>query len=449
MPTSPGRDAGDVPAREALSESARGGVRSLIFRALTAVSDTLVLIVTARGFGAEGRGVYTLASFAVSSLVLIAGGAQFPMRTEIGRKRTSVAALRAASIVMAGVVLGTALLLVPALLVIWPDTDVPVWAALATAFVLLTQFQWSLYQAQGDVRRMLWVILMRSVIPLLGLAAVAFASPGDIELAMLVWAACQVVVPGVTVSLWTSDTRLRFRGLGPLVKRLVRRGIPVSAASAAGLVGYRMDLVVVAAFLPVADVGRYSVAMAAGEALFLVSRSVLTGVYAPMIGSELQESIRVTLRAFRHTIALLVPLGALTAAAAWVLAEPFLGEGFADAGPLIAILIPGFVAVAMNELLANFFIVRLERTRGVLITYLVVGALNVTVGSVLVNLIGLPGAAVATSVSYTLAAAYFVIWFAREGGPRRPSEYLPTVAELRDYRNVLSAAIPPRLRRST
>ena len=71
----------------------------------------------------------------------------------------------------------------------------PVSAPLATPFLLLTQFQWSLYQAQGDVRRILWVILLRSVIPLLGLTVVAVISPGDIGLAMLVWAASQLVVP--------------------------------------------------------------------------------------------------------------------------------------------------------------------------------------------------------------------------------------------------------------
>ena len=96
---------------------------------------------------------------------------------------------------MAALALVAAVAVVPALLAVWPDTDVPVWAALATPFLLLTQFQWSLYQAQGDVRRMLWVILMRSVIPLLGLTVVAVTSPGDIGLAMLVWAASQIVVP--------------------------------------------------------------------------------------------------------------------------------------------------------------------------------------------------------------------------------------------------------------
>ena len=392
--------------------------------------------------------MYTLASFAVTSIVLLVGGAQFPMRTEIGRRRTSVGALRSASIVMAALALVAAVAVVPALLAVWPDTDVPVWAALATPFLLLTQFQWSLYQAQGDVRRMLWVILMRSVIPLLGLTVVAVTSPGDIGLAMLVWAASQIVVPLATVGVWRRDAPLRFTGLGPLVRRLARRGLPVSAANAAGLIGYRMDLIVVAAFLPVADVGRYSVAMAAGEALFLVSRSVLTGAYAPMIGSELQESLRVGTRAFRHTITLLAPLGFLTAVGAAVLAEPILGEGFGDTDLLIAILLPGFVAVAINELMANFFIVRLERSKGVLITFIVVGVFNLVLASVLVNLIGLAGVALATSVSYTLAALYFVIWFAREGGPRSPRAYLPTAAELRDYRSVVSAAIPRRLRRT-
>ena len=42
------------------SRIARGGLRSLIFRVLAAGSDFLIVVVTARGFGADGRGLTRL-----------------------------------------------------------------------------------------------------------------------------------------------------------------------------------------------------------------------------------------------------------------------------------------------------------------------------------------------------------------------------------------------------
>src|SRR6185436_19711086 len=97
---------------------------------------------------------------------------------------------------------------------------------------------------------------------------------------LLVWALVQFVVPAFTLRVQRRQARFDFRGLRPLLARLIRRGVPVSLANGMAKVTYRLDLVVVAALLTVADVGRYSVALAAGESLLLLSRAALTGAYA-------------------------------------------------------------------------------------------------------------------------------------------------------------------------
>jgi O-antigen/teichoic acid export membrane protein len=422
-----------------LSTTARGGVRSLIFRVVAAGSDFLVVLVTTRGFGAEGRGFYALTSFALTSLGMLLGGPSVVMRAEIGQKRVPLGRLFAASLMLTGGTAVLVLLVAPPLLVAWPSASILLYVSIAMAPMLLMELQISLYQAIGDVRRMHYVWLARSVVPLLALTVMAFAAPGDIHLALFVWACAQFIVPAFTLRVQRRQDRFDFRELKPLLARLIRRGIPVSLANGIAKLSYRLDLIIVAALLTVADVGRYSVAVAAGESLLLLSRAAITGAYAPLISSELSESIRVTVRTMRHCIALVLPAGVVLTLLARLAMEPVLGPGFGDVWMLVGLLIPAFVAVSLLEVLVNFLVVRLERTREFLLMSIAMASGNLLAGAALVALIGLPGAAISTSIASTLALAYLVLRFIRAGGPSDPQAYLPSRAELRDYIQLFGA----------
>src|SRR5690606_13540790 len=155
-----------MPADE-LSAAARGGVRSLVFRVVSAASDFLVVVVTTRGFGAEGRGLYALTAFALTATGMLLGGPSVVMRAEIGRKRASLAGLFAASLSLSWGVRLVALVVAPPLLAAWPGATILPYIAIAIAPMLLMELQISLYQALGDVRRMHYVWLARSVVPLI------------------------------------------------------------------------------------------------------------------------------------------------------------------------------------------------------------------------------------------------------------------------------------------
>lgn len=410
-----------------------------MFRLATALTDSLVVLVTARGFGAAGRGLYTLTAFSAQVIIILIGGASIVMRAEVGRKRVPLGKLYMVCVALSGAALVLAAVVVPVVLLLWPDATVALCVAIASPFLLLSQLQMSLYQAQGDVRRMHYVGLARSVVPLLALALVSVLSPGHTRTALLVWAGVQVVTPLVTLAAQHRQAGLQWRGTRPLLARLIRRGIPVSVAEGVALLSARVDLVVIATVLSIADAGRYSIAIAAGEILALVARAVSTGAYAPMISSPLPESIRVTVRTLRHFLALLVPGGVVLVLAAAVGAGPLLGPDFSDVWVLVGLLLPGYVGASIGEALINFLVVRLERTREMLLIATGTGALNVCASVALISLLGLPGAAIATSASYGLAALLFLQHFARAGGPRRVRDYVPSSRELADYRALLRA----------
>jgi O-antigen/teichoic acid export membrane protein len=150
----------------------------------------------------------------------------------------------------------------------------------------------------------------------------------------------------------------------------------------------------------------------------------------------------------RHCIALVVPAGLLLTVIARVAVGRVFGGGFADVWVLVGLLVPSFLALSITEVLVGFLVVRLERTREFLLMSSAASAGNLVGAAGLVTLLGVAGAAISSSIFSTLSALYLLVRLVRAGGPTNPLAYLPGRAELQDYRRLLGAARPQRLRPS-
>jgi O-antigen/teichoic acid export membrane protein len=423
------------------SRIARGGLRSLIFRLLAAGSDFLIVVVTARGFGADGRGVYALAAFAASLALTPLGGAAQSLAAEVAHDRSPLDRVYAAAAVLAlagGALLGLALAVFAALT--WPEYRALVFPAIALPFLLAVEYVLALNQAEGNVRRMHYLYLARSLVPLAAVASVAILRPNHIYLALAAWAAARIVVALAALVLERERVGLAFAGAGSHALRLARRGAPVSLGNGIARLNYRIDLIVVAVLLPLAQVGRYSVAVAFGEVLWLLSRAVMTGAYSTIVGHPSDErSVAMTLRAFRHSVGLLTLASLALLVGARVLLVPVFGSEFSGVWIPLAFLLPGVIALGAVEIVREFFLVRVERSREYLIMATTATVVNLGVALALVPFIGLAGAALSTSVSYIGAAVYIVSRFARITGATAVHGYIPGRAELTDYRRLAAS----------
>jgi O-antigen/teichoic acid export membrane protein len=423
------------------SRIARGGLRSLIFRLLAAGSDFLIVLVTARGFGADGRGLYALATFSASLALTPLGGAAQSLAAEVAHKRATLDRLHAAAAVLAtagGALVGLVLAAFAA--VTWPEHQALLFPALAMPFLLTVEYQLALNQAEGNVRRMHYLYLARSLLPLVALTAVALTRPDHIYLALAGWAAARMVVALGALVLERRRVGLAFAGSGRLALKLARRGAPVSLGNGIARLNYRIDLIVVAALLPLAQVGRYSVAIAFGEVLWLLSRAVMTGAYATIVGHPSDEqSVAMTLRAFRHSVGLLTLASLALLVGAWALLVPVFGSDFRGVWIPLALLLPGVIALGAVEIVREFFLVRIERSREYLTMAAAATVINLGVALALVPFIGLKGAALSTSASYLGAAVYIISRFARITGASSLRSYVPGRAELTDYRRLATS----------
>lgn len=432
------------------STVARKGARSLTFRVLTAVSDTLVVVVTARAFGAEGRGLYALASFTGSALVATLGGTATALAGEIAHKRASRGRLHAVSVLISligGGLVGA--ILAGVAIATWPHARVLLFAAVAAPVFILNALQVGIYQAEGDVRRMHYAAFGMSAIPLLALTVVAIAEPDNIYLALGIWAASQWIVPLLTLGAQRRQGPFLWDHMRELSRRILRRGLPVSLGNGIALLNYRVDLLVVTALLPLADVGRYSVAIAMGESLLILSRAINTATYAPIIGLPDDESVRLVARGARHALVLLVSGSIVLVGLAVVLLVPVFGSAFAGVWLPLAVLTPGIAALGgINEFIRIYFLIRLERSREYLRMATGAMVINLVLAFALTPSLGLAGAALSTTVSYVGGAAYLLARLAKISPAADARDFVPRWQDVRYFLmriGAIGAAVGARL----
>lgn len=426
-----------APARSSI---ALGGARNLVFRTLTACSDAGVVVVTARALGADGRGKYAIASLAASTLVVLLGGTGTALAAQVAHRRAEAGQLHAAAVVAGlggGALCGVVIAAVGVAL--GGTASVLVYAALAGPFATLSTLQMALFMARGEVMRLSITGLSISLASLLALSAVAILAPGDVDLALSAWVAAQAAVALTVFAIVARDSSLRFGGVRHIVSRLVRQGAPVSLANGIALLNYRVDVIVVAALLPVAEVGRYSVAVAIGESLLILSRALGTGSYAPIISRDNVDALALLVRSIRHAVLLLVAGGTVVLVLMHWLMVPIFGPSF-DVWEPLALLLPGIVALgAIVEFVRLYFLVRLERSREYLAAVAVAMLANLILALVLVPPLGLTGAALSTSISYLSSATFLLVRLRRFGGPAGPRAYVPRRSDLADYRALLTS----------
>jgi O-antigen/teichoic acid export membrane protein len=425
---------------------ARRSALVLFYRLATAGVGFLMVIVTARALGADGRGIFALISTAAMVIITALGGAATSLVAEYAHRRSSLGQIYAATITYAAASGAIALLVIGVVSIpLSQDVQLALGLSLLVAVPnLLIQVQRSLYEMQGAIRPAQYIQLGRNVLSLVALVAAAVVFPDQIWMIIGAWALVQPVMPILTTwALWRAEPPV-WSGGRAIMRRVIRGGVPVSLANAAELINFRVDLIVVALLLPLDAVGLYSVAIAVAEAIWQISRAIYSATYSRVISAEPQEAARVTERTIRHAVLALAITSVLAIVVLAIAGGWIFGPEFSDVWLLLVLLTPGVIAFGAAEMLKPYLVVRLERTREfIMMTTIGMGA-NTVLAFAMVPFMGLAGAALSTSIAYGVGAT-FVLWrFTHLGGSRGPWSWIPGPQELADYRRA-SGAIRSRL----
>ena len=364
----------------------------------------------------HGRGVYAiLSTWAGIAMTIITGGTVV-LAADLIHGRQEAPELHGASCAIA---LQAALLLFPlAAAISLFASGVTLAALLCTAAVAVlvtyTNFEMAIAQARGSVLRVSLADIGMAVFPLIvTTAAVVLVTDPTVTTLMAAWAIGATVTAALQLTDALATTGVVLKRAWREAVSIARRSLGVSLANGTALLTSRIDVLVVAAVLSASQAGIYSIPVALATSLLLLSRSVLTATYRPIMTAPMSEVGERLSSALRHSVIVVMAGGILSVPVVAVTAGFVFGDAYSDIWQPYAILVPASACLCVAEMLRHFLITRLERQREILLTSAAMLVANGVLAVVGAALFGLLGAAASTTITYAGAAAALVAFCSR------------------------------------
>lgn len=173
---------------------------------------------------------------------------------------------------------------------------------------------------------------------------------------------------------------------------------------------YRLDMLLVAYFLNSSDVGLYTAAVSIAELVWYIPDSISYILFPYTSASSSKQANHFTPIVIRNALFLtLIAALVLFLIAPWILSLLF-GGSFIGAIMPVRILLPGIIALGLWKVICNDMAGRglpqyKSYSAGLSLFF------TVLLDFVLIPRFGISGAAIASSLAYTIAAVSVVLWF--------------------------------------
>jgi O-antigen/teichoic acid export membrane protein len=395
------------------SSIARSSVLNLVGRLTSGAAVLGLAILSTNVLDTHGRGVYAILSTSAGIAMTIVTGGAAVMAADLIHGRRDEPAMHGASCAIAlqsAIALGLAAIAVSALAVGVSLAALLCTAAVA-ALVTYSNFEMYIAQARGDVFRVRLTDIAMAVFPLVVTAAVVVvvADP-TVTTLMVAWAVGAALTAALQLADAIAGAGLALRRAWQVAASILRRSIGVALSNATALLMSRIDVLVVAAVLSTSDAGVYSIPVALASNLLLLSRSLLSATYHPIMTAPPKELAARLGMALRHSVIIVLAGGCLSIPVVAVGSGFVFGHAYSEIWRPYAILVPAIAALCVGEILRHFLITRLERQREILLTTAGMLFINGVLAVAGAAAFGLEGAAASTTVTY-LAAAIGLVWY--------------------------------------
>jgi len=267
------------------------------------------------------------------------------------------------------------------------------------------------------------IVIMNAV--QVGAAVVTIVAIGVLIVGMSVGVVAAVAVYCAVLVLQTIAMVIVVRRLGNsaefearpgLFREMWAFGLRGSGGSVAAILWPRIPVFVLNVFHGAAAVGVFSVGQTLVEKMLLPVQATQEAIYRRMArldpegaSSSMNRYIRISgwsMLLFFTGVALLLPFAVMTV----------LGEKYRAAVPVILVLVPAALMMAVSLLLATFFLAHLGRPGLLSILALVNLALNAALSFALIPHFGALGAATAVAITQVIGTLVVLILYLRETG---------------------------------
>jgi O-antigen/teichoic acid export membrane protein len=216
-----------------------------------------------------------------------------------------------------------------------------------------------------------------------------------------------------------------------LLKQSLLYGFKSYAQTLVGHLTYRLDIYLVAFFLPPEQIAFYGIATSIAELVWYVPNSVGMVLFPKLSGTAERDIHLVTAEVCRHTFAVTAVVGLVVLVAGTIGIPILYGTAYRPAVQPLLLLIPGTTIMTLYKVLTRNFSSR-DRQEISILAASVALILNLTFDWILIQRMGIAGAAVASTVGYTVAGLILLHEFLRESSLGWRAVLLPRTEELID-----------------
>jgi O-antigen/teichoic acid export membrane protein len=196
------------------------------------------------------------------------------------------------------------------------------------------------------------------------------------------------------------------------LKKSLSFGLKISLATLAGHLIYRLDQGILAYMVSEYQIGLYAVAVSLAEKLKLLPRSI-SGAFLPRLANELEARQSQVPMVFRYTTIVSVVSMILIGIVGIPIILVLCGWSFAGSIPAFLLLLPGIATLGGSGILASDLIARNKPKYSIWTGWSIL-VINVVLNFAWIPLLGIAGAALASSVAYTLAGVLWMIFYLKE-----------------------------------
>ncbi len=215
-----------------------------------------------------------------------------------------------------------------------------------------------------------------------------------------------------------------------LWKRTTRLALPAHFSAVMAYLNYRVDQFFVAAFLPPDQLAYYVIAVGLAERLWIVTGAVSNPLLPHLTNSPDRDPALAAVVA-RHVLAWTAAAALVVLVLADVVVPLLYSSAYAQAVAPFRWLLLGMVTLSVGKILVGELLAR-EKIMYTIWASIATVATNVVGNLVLIPRLGISGAAIASTISYTLLSAIVIWYYLRETGVSW-TVLVPRPADVRVY----------------
>jgi O-antigen/teichoic acid export membrane protein len=212
------------------------------------------------------------------------------------------------------------------------------------------------------------------------------------------------------LSFLRANETLSFRFKKEVFWPMFKLGIVYAIALSFMTANYRIDILILSWISLPSELGNYAVAVQLGELLWQLPKAVLVVLMAKTANSKGKSIVGTVAKTCRLTLLLTILSAIPLGIACYYLITPIFGIGFANSYIMLIYMLPGLILGALFKTIHSYFAGQGKPYITIWLMGFVV-ATNITLNFLIIPILGGQGAAIATSVSYIIAAVGSIVLF--------------------------------------